>query len=258
MRTPDPPIPPLRAAVLAQVFGLAIAAGLVALAYPPLFGRPLVVAALQGASAAYVGHKLESPGWWIPIHLAFGPCVVAAYGLGLAPGWYLAMFILLFLVYWRIDRSRVPLYLSNEAAARAVASLLPAYPCRVIDLGCGNGVLLARLAEARPDCQFFGIEHAPLPWVWAMLVSVRHPNCRVRLGSFWNRSLADYAVIYAFLSPAPMPRLWAKASAEMTPDALFITNSFPVPGVAPEREVLVGDRAATRLYCYRPAPQGSQ
>ena len=39
------PIPPLRAAILAQIFGALIASGLVALAYPKLFSQPLLVTA---------------------------------------------------------------------------------------------------------------------------------------------------------------------------------------------------------------------
>jgi hypothetical protein len=47
--------------------------------------------------------------------------------------------------------------------------------------------------------------------------------------------LAGQDVVYAFLSPAPMKQLWAKAQAEMTPGSLFVSNSFPVPGASRPR-----------------------
>jgi hypothetical protein len=53
-----------------------------------------------------------------------------------------------------------------------------------------------------------------------------------------------------------MPRLWAKATAELRPGALLVSNSFAVPGVAAWRIVDVGDRRRTRLHCYRIARPG--
>ncbi len=256
----DPePIPPLRAAIIAQVLGGLIAIGLVALIFPRILRSGeaslaflLGAAAFQGGCAALVSHKLEAPRWWLTIHLAFMPLVVLAGRLAIAPGWYLAGFILLLLVFWRTDKSRVPLYLSNQATAAALAALLPPAPCHVIDLGCGSGSLLRYLARTRPDCEFLGIEHAPLTWLWARLATLGLPNCRVRLGDFWRQNLGLFDVAYVFLSPAPMARLWAKAGAEMRRGSLLVSNSFPIPGIAAEKVVAVGDRRDTQLHCYRP------
>lgn len=253
------PIPPLRAALIAQIFGGLIAIGLVALVFSPAlksgdfgFGEVLGVAVFQGCCAAFVSHKLEAPRWWLAIHLAFMPLAVLATRLAIAPAWYLGGFVLLLLVFWRTDKSRVPLYLSNAATAQAVSGLLPATPCHVIDLGCGDGRLLKALARARPDCEFTGFEHAPLTWLWARLNTLALTNCRIRLGDFWPQHLGLYEVAYAFLSPAPMARLWAKAAAEMRPGSLLLSNSFEIPGVAAEQVVEVADKRGTRLLCYRP------
>ena len=181
------------------------------------------------------------------------PAVVVAAGLPIAPGWYLAGFGGLLLVFWRTDKSRVPLYLSNAATAGAVAALIPDRPCHVVDLGCGTGGLLRRLARARPDCEFLGIEHAPVPWVWAKLSVASLPNAHVRFGSFWERNLGLSDMVYAFLSPVPMGRLGAKAAAEMRPGAVLVSNSFPIPDAEAERVVEVGDGRKTHLFCYRPA-----
>lgn len=250
--TTEVSLPPLRAAIIAQILGTLIALGLVALLYPKLFQTPLAVAAIQSVCAAFTSHKLEAPPWWLAIHLGFMPLVVLASGLGLQPAWYLAAFLLLLLIFWRTDRSRVPLYLSNRQTTEAVAGLLPEWPCQAIDLGCGNGALLRTLARRRPDCRFVGIEHAPLPWFWARLASVGLANCRIHYGDFWKQPLQDFALVYAFLSPAPMTRLWAKAEAEMKPGALLVSNSFAVPDVPATATLLVGDRRGTHLLCYRP------
>ena len=254
------PIPPLRSALISQALGGLIAAGLIALVFQRMLkGGDIPVtyqlgfALFQGFCAAFVSYKLEAPRWWLPIHLGFVPLAVLASRLVIAPAWYLAGFVLLLLVFWRTDRSRVPLYLSNAATAQAVAHLLPGTPSHVIDLGCGDGRLIKTLARSRPDCEFVGIEHAPLTWLWARINTLGLPNCRVRRGDFWKQNLALFEVAYAFLSPAPMARLWAKAGVEMRPGSLLISNSFEIPGVESDELVEVGDKRGTRLLCYHPA-----
>jgi hypothetical protein len=49
----------------------------------------------------------------------------------------------------------------------------------------------------------------------------------------------------------PMAGVWRKASAELRPGSVLVSNSFPVPEQEPDRVVDVGDRRATRLYIYR-------
>ncbi|MCZ7653094.1 MAG: class I SAM-dependent methyltransferase [Rhodocyclaceae bacterium] len=64
----------------------------------------------------------------------------------------------------------MPLFLSSRATADALIGLLPWQPgLRVIDLGAGTGMLLRRLAQARPEARFTGVEHAPLPYLAARL-----------------------------------------------------------------------------------------
>lgn len=240
---------PLRQAVLAQLAGAALVA-LMPVAAPGLLPSLLAAAIAQGVCAAAVSLLLKAPRWWLPIHLGFLPTALLVTRLGIAPGWFLAGFILLLLIYWRTDRSQVPLYLSNTTTAAAVLQLLPSTPCRVVDLGCGHGGLLRHLARARPECDFLGIEHAPLPWLWAKVAASGCSNLTIRYGDFWREPLAPFDVVYAFLSPAPMPRLHACAQAQIRPGALLVSNSFAIPGVAPTSVVEVADRRTTQLYCY--------
>lgn len=242
---------PLRAALFAQVSGALMAFSLIWLARPfialPLFH----IAVLQGLCAALVSWRLEAPRWWWLIHLLFMPLAVLALALRIAPGWYLLAFLLTLLVFWRTDKSHVPLYLSNADTAMAIADLLPAQGCNFIDLGCGDGHLLRRLADARPECRFTGVEHAPATWLLAKLMNLGRPNVNIRYGDFWQQNLGRYDVVYAFLSPAPMQSLADKARAEMQEGKLLISNSFPLPNQETEALIEVDDRRQTRLFCYK-------
>jgi hypothetical protein len=246
---------PLRSAIVAQIVSGLVVFVASASAVPAALDHPLLMAAAQGLLAAAIAAALRAPAWWLPIHLGFMPLVVVAGRLDIAPGWYLLAFLLTLAIFWRTDRSQVPLYLSNRRTAAAVATLLPAAPCWIIDLGSGDGSLLRQLAKVRPDCRFLGIEHAPLPWLWSRLTAARLANCEIRRGDFWRQPLDSFDVAYAFLSPAPMQALWLKACAEMKPLSLLISNSFPIPGVTPENTLKVADRRQTNLFCYRPGGQ---
>ena len=132
-----------------------------------------------------------------------------------------------------------------------VANLLPrGGGFRLLDLGCGTGSFLTDVARVRPDGRYSGIEMAPLPYLLGGLRAYGRRNMRVLWGDFWRLDLSSYDVVYAYLSPAPMGRLWEKARAEMRPGSLFISNDFCVPGVAPTQTIRVGDRMHSTIYVW--------
>ena len=244
---------PLRPALFAQLFGL-FAAAVLAFAKPGLLDHALVLAGFQGFFAAWMARLKHAPLWWQFIHLLFIPLLLLLNSLHLPPLLWLGGFVLLFLVYWRTDTSQVPLYLSNRLTGEAVARLIPPEPSFVIDLGCGTGGLLCQLGSLRPDCHFTGIEHAPIPYLIARWRCRRQDNVHIRHGDLWSVGLGSCQLVYAFLSPVPMPRLWQKAREEMTLGALLVSNSFAVPDTPPEQTIAVDDSRQTQLYCYRPNP----
>lgn len=215
---------------------------------------PLIVdAVIQGGIAAFLGSRLGLASWWLPINLLFSPALVATLSFGVAPLWFLAAFVLLFLVYWSVFRSQVPLYLSSRKAWAAVAVLLPNKAgVRFLDVGAGLGGMLGYLEAQHPDGNFSGMEIAPLPFAlgWARKKATGG-NYSFQWGDFWPYSLADQDVVYAYLSPVPMVRLWRKVCAEMSPGSRFISNTFPVPDVEPESVVELDDFHHSRLYVYR-------
>jgi hypothetical protein len=194
----------------------------------------------------------RQPWWWRVIHAGFMPLVWLTHSLAIDPMWFLAAFILLLLVYRGALSGQVPLYLSNKETVAALAELLAERgDSRFLDLGAGLGSTTVPLAGDFPDSHFTGYENAPLTWLVGRFFSLGQPNIRWRWDDLWQAKLGDYDVVYAFLSPAPMAKLWAKVEAEMAPGSLFISNSFPVPGVVPTQVIEVDCSPARPLYCYQ-------
>ncbi len=255
MNAPLAKLPPALVALALQA--VAAAAVLLALRATGLAAAPLAAAIACGVLAALLAGLAGLERWWLAIQLLFAPALVLMLTFAVHPGLYLGAFIVLLLVYWSTFQTRVPLYLSGDQTWKALESLLPPAGAgsapRFIDLGCGIGGVVTHLAAARPDGRFHGIELAPLPALLSRLRIVlgRHANATASWGSFWKTDLEDYDVVFAFLSPVPMPALWDKARAEMRAGSLFVSSTFAVPGQAPERVIDVSDRKRARLHVYR-------
>jgi SAM-dependent methyltransferase len=211
-------------------------------------------AGVQGAAAAIGSRWAGQARWWHGIHLFFPLAVLAGLRLEIAPGWYLASFVLLAGIYWSVHRSQVPLYLSSRKAVDAVGRVLPDKPgMRFLDAGCGTGGLLLELARRHPEDRFTGVEIAPLPLLVARArrLLAKRLNVEINARSMWNKDLGQYDVVYAYLSPVPMERFWLKAKSEMRPGSLFISNSFEVPGVPAHETVELHDMNGSTLHLWR-------
>lgn len=215
---------------------------------------PLAVCLVWGGAAALAGLALGLRRWWLPLQVA-APLLVWLVLQWHAPAWVFPVAALgLAAVYWNAVGEGVPLYLSNPTTWRALAALLPEHrPCRYVDLGSGLGGGLFHMAAARPDCRFTGVETAPLVYAVARmrLALGRLPNVTLAYRSLWGVDLGEFDVVYCFLSPKPMARLYDKAKTEMRPGSLLVSNSFAVPGVEPDETRVLDDRRRTRLLIWR-------
>lgn len=207
---------------------------------------------LIGAVALALATITRQAWWWRLIHALFMPLVWLTWTLNIDPGWFLLAFILLLLVYRGALSGQVPLYLSNRETVAALDELIGKEESqRFLDLGAGVGSTVIPLADRWPDRQFTGAENAPLTWLTGRILGVGRPNLHWLWEDLWQMPLGEHDLVYAFLSPVPMPKLWEKAKAEMKPGSLFVSNSFPVPGVTPECIIEVACSPPRPLYCYR-------
>jgi hypothetical protein len=130
--------------------------------------------------------------------------------------------------------------------------LLPQKPgVKFVDIGSGLGGLILHLDLCRADCDFIGIEVAPLPWLISWLRAlISRRRCRFLLGNYNRLDFSHYDVVFAYLSPAVMSAVWEKARAEMRPETLFISYEFPIAGRNPDSTIRPCATSG-ELYCWR-------
>jgi SAM-dependent methyltransferase len=208
-------------------------------------------ALVQGAIAMRIATLTGAAPWWPPLHLLFVPGIVWAHTLSLEPAWWAVGFAALAMVFGGVGRTQVPLFLTaRRVRARLAALLAQERSVRFIDLGCGLGTVIAALKRMRPDCEFHGVELAPLPFLISRILAGR-AGCRVERRDIMTTDLAAFDVVYAFLSPAPMRELWVKVRREMRPGSLFVSLAFRVPGAEPQQVIRVSGRPRDTLYVWR-------
>jgi hypothetical protein len=214
-----------------------------------LVGGLLAGSILSGAAAQALSLSLP----WQLLNLTL-PCAVASSFLVEIPGWlYLGLLLAMLFTYLPAFWTRVPYYPTPRAAYALVLAELPRErEFSFLDIGCGMGEMLVFLAKQRPAGSFTGIEIGFIPFLisWARARLSRTRNVRVRYQSMWRCNLHDYDFVYAFLSPAPMNRLWQKITTEMKSNTLFISNTFPAPA-DPSSVIAVKDTRKSSLYLYR-------
>ena len=227
--------------VLIQLAAMLIAAGVVMVLHWPAIYWAALVAGLSVCAAV----RWHDRGWWRLIHGAFPFVFLLAVSASFDPSWYLAALIICWMIFGGVLRNRVPLYLSNARAIEMLAAEVPE-GARLLDLGAGTGTVLAWFVRHRPDVEADGIEFSWLPW---LLGRLRLANSRAGWihGDAFAADLAEYDVVYAYLSPEPMGLLWDKAQKEMRPGSLLISNSFDIPNAPPARVLDIGDWKGSRL-----------
>jgi SAM-dependent methyltransferase len=211
------------------------------------------LALVQGTLAAMLSILWRQPGWWLPLHAGFLPGVLLARQMNLPAWMYLAAFLLLVLLYWSTFRTRVPLYLSDRKAWQALIPLLPeARTFRFIDLGSGLGGVPFYLEPRFPQGCFYGTEIAPAPWLISRLRAwLRRSRVNFMRRDYATLNLADFDVVFVFLSPAAMSGLWQQAQAQMRSGSLFISLSFAVDARPPDHRVNLAEGARHTLYAWR-------
>jgi len=213
------------------------------------------------AAAAIGTSVLQLSRIWVCVTLAgpgLGLCSIA---LGLNSLVYAGLMLLALGVFsGALGPSRAPLFLTNRRTALCLARIARcAGASRVADLGAGTGIASFALARALPAGHVVAVEASPVLWLGLRLrASARHlfsggltlGTVRAVGGDLFKLDLAGFDLVYAFLSPAAMEPLVAKARREMRPGTLLVSNSFWSPTAPGARMIRLRDARHTKLFVY--------
>jgi hypothetical protein len=171
------------------------------------------------------------------------------------PLWALLLFAVLWLLFSNALKERVPLYLTNQTTRQALKKMAKSLhgtqgKVRFLDLGCGLGGNVVFMSQQRGVAHSTGVETAPIPYLFSKFASWIRGG-EILAQDIWKTDLSHYTLVYAFLSPEPMPKLWQKVADEMQKGSVFISNSFAVPDKEADEIWQLSDARQTILYVYR-------
>lgn len=257
---------PLLVALIAQ--GTAVVAALVAIqGHHAVTGGDLpswVKVAIACGAAGGVALLLRAARGWAALMTALPALFVGLLWLD-PPIWVPPLILIVLVLVMRNSLGdRVPLYLSNRPTLDALTGLLPSdRAIRTVDLGCGLAAVPLAWAKANknPQSVFLGVENAPIPYVVAKCRAKLSGDRRITITwrSIWDVDLSGFDLIYVFLSPHPMAAVYEKVSAEAKHGGLLVSNSFAVPGHAPDRTLPLSAGRSTGLLIWEmPGKTGVQ
>lgn len=115
---------------------------------------------------------------------------------------------------------------------------------RVVDLGSGDGSIL--IAAARRGAYAVGIEMNPflIPYSrWRARRAGMQDRTMFIRGDIKDYPLRDVDVVFLYLLPSLLSKISTKLSSELKPNALVISNGFPILSWTP-----IGEKNGVFLY----------
>lgn len=171
-----------------------------------------------------------------------------------------AFFVILFIIFgiwlsvvwWSLKNGISPMPTSYKVRRKVLASIPPTMHGTIIDLGSGWGNMAIQMAKVLPQCQIIGYETSFIPYYFskAWIFFEKVPNIKFIRKDFFDASLKEGALIYAYLYPGAMKRLTKKFNDELSLGSIVISNTFALPGWDPVQVLEVKDMYNTRIYMY--------
>lgn len=105
----------------------------------------------------------------------------------------------------------------------------------VYDLGCGDGRLLFE-AEKTKKVLTTGYELAPIPYLLAQVHRFFYNSkTNILMANFFNANLKDANIIFCYLGPETMAKLYKKIRHECKKGTRIISNTFTVQDIKPKK-----------------------
>lgn len=127
----------------------------------------------------------------------------------------------------------------------------PGKPINIADLGSGWGGPLKKMARQFPNAQVTGYELSPWPFVISRLrTCFMRRRIRILQQDFFDTDLAQYDLIFCYLSPYHMEQLKPHLQT-MKPGSIIVSCSFEIPDWTAVRCDTVRSFVEIPVYVYR-------
>ena len=212
----------------------------------------LYLSFLMGLIAGFVSYLIRLPIWWQRINALFGVALFVFYSNHL-PSWvYLVALLVLVSFFWNTLVTRVPYYPSRLEVWQSIENLVPEKsPVKILEIGSGLGGFTRYMAKRIDQAECVGLETAPIPWLFSNILAILElAKCTFKRKNYLSVNFAEYDFIYAFLSPAAMPRLYEKCQNELKHPSKIVSYMFAWPSDANDQVTAIELNSGNYLYVY--------
>ncbi len=157
--------------------------------------------------------------------------------------------LMVHLVFWH--RNKVPYVLTPPYLLDEITTNLDVQSGDiVVDLGCGDGRVLAAIYRAQPGVRLVGIDNNPM----ALLIAKLRLGPKVHLirGDLASFDFAATRRVFCYLGPGLMQALEPQFAGRLAKGARVASLQFPLPTKKPTKVIRLPDAPpyAATLYLY--------
>jgi len=121
---------------------------------------------------------------------------------------------------------------------------------KFLDIGCGDGRVVESVAQKFSWAQCIGIENSPYPYYLAKKRRKKSlAHYEIKKGNFFWEDISEYNVIYCYLLPSLMKKVWKKIQSECKEGTLLYSSAFEIPWKSPEEKIFIKEN--TYFYVYK-------
>jgi len=143
-----------------------------------------------------------------------------------------------------------PVLMPPKALAEVVQALKLPDKGTLVDLGCGDGRVLAAVARTAPDVRLIGVENNPV--LFGLAKAALPGTAKLVLGQIEKQDLHQIERVFVYLGPGLMASLEPRFELELPKGARVVSVQFPLPHRRPVKEydLKYGKPYAKRVYIY--------
>lgn len=109
-----------------------------------------------------------------------------------------------------------------------------------LDIWCGDGKVIEAVKSKFPDIQCFGIENSLYPYLLSKKrKKINKLDYEVVYWNFFKKDFSQFNIIYCYLLPLHMKKVWKKISNECKPGTILYSSAFQVPDTTPSKKILI-------------------